>query len=776
MTAQASGAPAIAPSRPTHNTAMSSSSDPSPRLLDALASLNHIGRTVNRIGSDPAADSAATLRLIVESAVQVAPDSSAVIYAYDPAAGGFDLASRVTAGPLAAPAPGDGPRPDGLGQRAVDERRTVLSYQEAGQAIHPVQAGAGAQVAACFPLVVADTPLGILYVYLPQPRTFSPLELLMLENFVNQAAMAIFQARQLARVQADLARTADELTRLRRADLLISSRLRLSDTLEAILQMALEVTGAHYGILRLVDSDGRKLLTAAVAGDLSRPAVEALPINTTSIMGWAARRRQPLLIHDLRAEPWARIYYPLDHETAMRSELAVPLIAASGRLEGVLNLESPAVGAFSEQDSRLLQALATQAVIAIQEVRLLDALQEIAERLLTQPPQQVFDRLVGMACELLNAPVGSIWVLAQDHLTLQASNSPVRRGERLSLHHSLTGQAILRRGPITVDDLSAEPRFAQRALAAEHGWAGALIVPLQADEQTQPLGAFSVYSRAGDARRFAEAEWDKKVLTVLARHAAMAVQEASRREALRASEEQRAVAETFAAVGDIAANLLHRVNNQVGLIPVRVEGIQDKCAAALAADPYLATNLEQIQRSAAEAMTVMRDTLFHLRPIHLMPVHLAECLAEAMAETDLPPTVRVEIAGLESLPSVHAGPRRLSLVFVNLLENAATAMEGAGVISVRGAVNGAWVEVQVSDTGPGIAPELHERIFDFDFSGRRVHPGKLGFGLWWVKTLMARFGGSVAVASDGRHGATFTLRLPAAEKLEHPQTAGLDNF
>jgi GAF domain-containing protein len=739
--------------------------NPSPRLLDALASLNRIGRTVNRIGSGQDADSASTLRLIVESAVQVAPDASAVIYAYDPVAGGFDLASRVTAGLLAAPVPGDGPRPAGLGHRAIDERRTVLSYEEPGLAIHPVQARAGAQAAACFPLVVADEPLGILYVYLPEQRRFSPLELLMLENFVNQAAMAIVQARQLARVQADLARTADELTRLRRADLLISSRLRLPDTLEAILQMALEVTGAHFGIFRLVDPGGSKLVTAAVAGDLGRPAVEALPINTTSIMGWVAKLRQPLCIADLRADPWARVYYPLDHEVAMRSELAVPLIGASGRLEGVLNLESPTVGAFGEQDSRLLQALATQAVIAIQEVRLLDALQEIAERLLTQPPQQVFERLVAMACELLNAPVGSIWVLEEEQLVLQASNSAARRGTRLPVQGSLTGQAVMQRGPVTADDVRAEPHFVLGELAREQGWAGALVVPLLAGQQGQPLGAFSVYSYAADPRRFAEADWDKKVLAVLARHAALAVQEASRREALRAAEEQRAVAETFAAVGDIAANLLHRVNNQVGTIPVRVEGIQDKCAPALAADPYLATNLEEIARSAAEAMSVMRDTLFHLRPIHLKPVSLAECVAEAIEESALPAAVTVQRVGLEALPLVHAGPRRLSLVFANLLENAAAAMEGSGAISVVGTVQGGWVEVQVSDTGPGIAPELHERIFDFNFSGRQAHAGKLGFGLWWVKTLMARFGGSVAVDSNGQHGATFTLRLPFANHV-----------
>ena len=72
------------------------------------------------------------------------------------------------------------------------------------------------------------------------------------------------------------------------------------------------------------------------------------------------------------------------------------------------------------------------------------------------------------------------------------------------------------------------------------------------------------------------------------------------------------------------------------------------------------------------------------------------------------------------------------------------------------------VEVTVSDDGPGIPPELHGRIFEFDFSGKSSRLS-IGFGLWWVKTLMARLGGSVGVESDGEHGTTFRLRLPCAE-------------
>jgi signal transduction histidine kinase/putative methionine-R-sulfoxide reductase with GAF domain len=598
-------------------------------------------------------------------------------------------------------------------------------------------------------------------------REFNQLELLMLENFVNQAAMAIFHARRLVGMQRNLARKEDELNQLRRAGLLISSRLRLEETLEAILQMALEVTNAQYGIFRLVDKSGQNLITRAIAGEhLARPLMEALPINATSVMGWVAKHRQPVCIPDLRAEPWARIYYPLDADLEMRSELAVPLIGASGRLEGVLNLESPLVGAFGEQDSHLLQALATQAVIAIQEVRLLDALQEVAQLLLAQPCEQVLNRLVELACNLLNADASGIWILEDDRLILRAVSPRHQHSQVIPLRGSLTGQAILSRAPLAADAPHIAAHFLWPELAHAQDSAQGLSVPMLAGDDRQPVGAFSVYSAGADPGRLAESEWDKKVLACLAHYAALAVHNATRQETLRTVQEQRAVAETFAALGDIAANLLHHLNNKVGTIPVRIQGIQDKCQPALLADAYLASNLAEIERSATEAMQAVRENLFHLRPIHLAPVDVATCVSAAITAAALPPRVQVQTEGLDQLPAVVAGQPSLTLVFINLLQNAADAMGGDGLVVIRGEARNGWVEISVGDSGPGIAPELHDRIFEFNFSGRgSAHAGGLGFGLWWVKTLMARLGGSVGVESDGRHGTQFRLKLPRANHM-----------
>jgi signal transduction histidine kinase len=732
-----------------------------PRLFETLASLNQIGAAMNQIAPGDAVSVSTTLTLIVEGATRVVPGASAVIYTYDETRGDFDQASRVSS-TVGDQATGDKPRPDGLGMRAIRQRRRVLSYEQYDLEIHPVRALAGARAMCAFPLIVAEEPVGVLYVYLPETRPFSQLELLMLDNFVNLAAMAIYHAHNLEKMQRDLARKEDELVRLRRAGLLISSRSRLEDTLKSILQMALEVTGAQYGIFRLLDRSGQYLNTSALAGEeLAHPQVEALPVAASSIMSMVARSRQLIRIADLDAEPWAEIYYPLDAALRMRSELAVPLIGATGRLEGVLNLESPVVNAFSEDDSHLLQAFATQAVIAIQEVRLLDALQEVARLLLTQPCENVLKRLAELACDLLGASASAIWRLQDEVLVLENASGGFQHGERVPLETSLAGQAVLTRQAVTTADVRFDPRFHRVDLAQSQNWSRALVVPLLSGVYEEPLGAFSVYSASTASGHFAESEWDKKVLVVLADYAVLAFQNAARQEALLAAQEQRAVAETFAAVGDIASNLLHQLNNKVGTIPVRIQGIEDKCQPALAESPYLARNLAEIERCATDAMESVRDSLSHLRPIRLEPVKIAPRVLDALNATQIPPGITVSLEGLDDLPQVMAGGSTLAWVFTNLLENAVDALGGAGKIQIRGAATPAWVEVTVSDTGPGIPPRLHDHIFELNFSGRGAsRPGKLGFGLWWVKTLMTRLGGSVSIESDGLHGTAFHLRLP----------------
>jgi signal transduction histidine kinase len=287
-----------------------------------------------------------------------------------------------------------------------------------------------------------------------------------------------------------------------------------------------------------------------------------------------------------------------------------------------------------------------------------------------------------------------------------------------------------------------------------------LLLPLPGSDERKALGMFGVFASDPGEGRSAKSEWDKKVLACLANYAALAVQNESHQQALRASQEKHWTAETFAAVGDISANLLHNMNNKVGTIPVRIQSIQDKYQQTLETDSYLANNLAEIERSATDAMQIVQENLSHLRPIRMEKVHIAVRVAEALRIVQIPENTLIETRELDDLPTVIAGGQSLTFVFRNLIENAISAMNGNGSIVIEGTTLPDWVEVAVSDSGPGIAPELHNQIFELNFSRAAAHPGKLGFGLWWVKTLMTRLGGSVNVESDGVHGTTFRLRLP----------------
>ncbi len=735
------------------------------QLLEVLASLNQISDAINHIAPGDTSNSGVSLQLIVETAIRVVPGSSAVIYTYDQATGQFEAESRVSAQAegRALPAnpdyPDDAPRPGGIGIRTIQRRRRSLSYEEHDLDIHPYHAALGVNAVGCFPLIVAEQAVGILYIYLHEAREYTKLEQLMLDNFVNQAAMAIYHARRLTGVRRDLARKEEELSRLHRAGLIISSRLRLKETLESILQLALEVTNARYGIFRLLDKSGEFLITSAVGGSyMDRPIIEKMPLSGNSVMAHVARTRQPVLIHDLREDPWAHVYYPLDSGLKMLSELTVPLVNSSGRLEGVLNVESPHVGAFSEDDSHTLQSLSIYAITAIQEVRLLDALQEVARLLISQPGKMVLSHIESVAGDLLDASSCTVWILGENGELTRATSSGNVQVQKMNLQESLTGQAVLLKKTIALKNVNPH-KFVD-----SKDWSRGLIIPLLTGEDGDVMGAFSISSTNMDVGHLAESEWDEKVLTCLAHYAVLAIQNESHQQALQSTQEQHLIAETFAAVGDISSNLLHNVNNKVGTIPVRVQTIEDKYQSLLEKDHYLANNLKEIERCATEAMQIVQENLSHLRPIRMEKVFVAPRINEAIQSTSIPAQIQIHLKNLDELPMILAGGQSLNFVFKNLIENAMDAMQGKGTITIQGHKSEKFVEVTVTDSGPGIPQEIHDRIFELDFSGRNApRPGKLGFGLWWVKTLMTRLGGSVSVESDGANGTTFRLRLPAVE-------------
>ncbi|MCS7252124.1 MAG: GAF domain-containing protein [Anaerolineae bacterium] len=661
--------------------------------------------------------------------------ATAILFAYDSDQRSLDPASRIAVGEVEGLTDPDWPRPDGMAARALARGRRVLSWEEPDTPIHPAKQAAGARMVGCWPLIAAGEPVGVLYLSFREERSFTALELRALEIFASMAALLLRRLQVMERLQQNLHRATRELDELRRMDHLLSARADPQEILEAILRIALELTGARFGTLRLLDPQRQRLVLRALIGRPLLPNLAPeLEVDETSIVGWVAVHRRSLRISDLHDSPWASIYRPWLAGHEIRSELAVPLIGAGGEVEGVLNLESPEPGAFTEGDQRLLEMLAARAVIALQEMRLLRGMQEITGQLLHGGREALFARAVALACELIQASDGAIWLIPP-------AASPYLA---FATRPAMAGTAGL------VEAVSRS----RRPLSVESGGC-TLAVPMLEPGGTV-CGVFVVHS----ARPRTFTERDQRLLIILANQAALAVQLAEHVRALQAARERQAVTEAFAAIGDIAANLLHRLNNHIGLIPVRLEGLQEK-RSDLFQDPYLASVFQEIESRARAALDAVREAMVYLRPMAPRPVPILPCLQMALRDLRIPPGIHLETAGLEDLPPVMAGEPQLALVFFNLLENAVEALGENGWIRVEGRAGPEEVILTVRDNGPGIPLELQERIFELDFSTKRS-PKKLGFGLWWVKMLVQRFGGEIRVESAPGHGTAFHVRLPRA--------------
>jgi GAF domain-containing protein len=749
-------------------------------LLSALAILRQSANEINRLSAENT--TADAMRLIADTAVRLvdrgaADEPSTVIYSYDVEKAAFDPTSRMSAGEREGPVPEDYPRPDGLGARAVRHRMRILSYEEPSLPMQDNKIQAGIRTMACYPLTVAEKPTGALYISLKADRRFSKEELLIFDLFAKQAAVALHNTQRFEGVNRALQRKVDELEQLRSAERLISSRRSLAETMREILRTAVELTHAAHGSFRLMDKRSGVLNLAALSGPEELPhdpAEPGIPVDDRySVVGWVAKHRQSVRINDLRQPPWNEIYRPLHSKGNMLSELATPLLGAGGGLEGVINLESPRINSFEEDDLRLMEALATQTVIALQEAKLLDALEEVTVRMIQQPLDRLLAFIIEKACDLINAPHGVVWVLSPEEpgtLMVRAATAGHTPGETLPLAGSLIGISLRERKPLTSPDVTQDQRFLRRDLARRMGWVSGLIVPLLMRDGT-PRGALTLYT--SERREFSE--WDQRLLTWLANHTAIAVQEAETLDQLAQARERQTLAETFAALGDVAANLLHRVNNLVGIIPVRVQGILEK-RPAVREDEYAANSLGEIEESARSAMAAAREAMAYLRPVKIQPTPVEACFRTALQRLDVPAGVRILVEGLDTLPPVLAGEEQLRLVFFNLLDNALDALTGLPessgripAVKVSGNLSTdplggppKYAEIVVADNGPGVPPERRENIFDLAFSTKRS-PRKLGFGLWWVKTLVTRFGGEIRLSDLPEPGCTFVIRLPLGD-------------
>ncbi|HET6146057.1 MAG TPA: response regulator [Polyangia bacterium] len=249
-------------------------------------------------------------------------------------------------------------------------------------------------------------------------------------------------------------------------------------------------------------------------------------------------------------------------------------------------------------------------------------------------------------------------------------------------------------------------------------------------------------------------------------------------------EVRRLQAEKLASIGMLAAGVAHEINNPAAFVLANIESlsgqlrlIEDKVkglsgSAALVAEVsnvlFEATAvLQESKEGMVRIHRIVRDlgSFSHVDDDSMTPINVNVAVESAltMLRNELRYRARVE-RDLRATSAVRANSARLGQVFLNLIMNAAQALDESGikrnVVSVSSFEDGGDVVVQVKDNGPGIAAEVMPRIFDSFFTTKPRGVGT-GLGLPISQRIVRSLGGEITVDSRPNAGAIFRVRLPA---------------
>jgi signal transduction histidine kinase len=234
--------------------------------------------------------------------------------------------------------------------------------------------------------------------------------------------------------------------------------------------------------------------------------------------------------------------------------------------------------------------------------------------------------------------------------------------------------------------------------------------------------------------------------------------------------------EKLSAMGQLLAGVAHELNNPLAVVLGQAQLLQH-------ARPQgdVSGRAEKIARAAERCVRIVRNflALARERPPERRKVDLNAVIKEALELVGYElrsdgVELRLDLA--PALPALWADPHQLHQVVVNLLTNAHYAMRQSAAprvltLSTESGVEGARVRFTVTDTGPGIPPELQARIFEPFFTTKPTGEGT-GLGLSFSRGLVESHGGSMSLKSPPGGGATFQVELPVVTPpVDAPRSA-----
>jgi signal transduction histidine kinase len=650
---------------------------------------------------------------------------------------------------------------DPAGRALRDHVLVVAADREQAEAFREYGLHAGLVV----PLLAGGAALGVLSIHSAAARAFDEDDTRIAALIAGQAAVALERARLYEAEQ----RRAAQLGLLREVGQDIMALLDPDRLLQHIVeQVRTRFRYAHVGIF-LVDAERHELVRRASSPQPDKPRdVLRIRIGREGITGWVAANAQPLLVSDVTHDE--RFVYDAEN-IATRSELAVPILAREVLL-GVLDVQSARRDDFSEDDLFILQALAQQIAIALENARLYEEARrhaaEVSTLLLTtaaiSTPLELELRLEAIAHHARNLAAADgcvVYRLAPGGDVLHPLVALGAYGEARTVRSVKVGEGPTGR--------AARERSGETTRGPwGDGLAWQVSVPLLAGEDM--LGVMTLARTRGE-QSFTDHDVD--LLTSFATQAALAIQIAELIDALRAraqslQEAYDRLAEADRLKDELVQNISHELRTPLTFVKGYVE-----LMLARELGPLTPLQLDSMQLMANKTDAIIRlvDDVVTLQALSTgglarQKVDLSE-LARHAAGRLAPVAARAGVQLHCDLPVepvvAEIDASRIGQVLDSLLSNAIKFSPDGGEVMVRVRRDGDEARFEVVDRGVGIAPEKLMRIFDrfYQADGSTTRRfGGVGLGLAIVKEIVELHGGVVEVESEEGQGSTFRVRLP----------------
>jgi signal transduction histidine kinase len=623
--------------------------------------------------------------------------------------------------------------------------------------------------------------VGAIGIYRQEVRPFTDKQVDLLRNFAAQAVVAIENTRLLNELRESLQQqtaTADVLK------VISGSPGELEPVFEAILQNAVRLCEAKFGTLFRYDGNlfhraaGTGTPTALVEFQKQRRPFRP---ESAGVLARVLHTKQMAHSADAAAEPNPGASTKLG---GARSIVGVPMLK-DNELVGAVVIYRQEVRPFSDKQIGLVTNFANQAVIAIENARLLNELRESLQRQTatadvlkvisrsTFDLQTVLDTLVESAARLCEADIAAIARQKDANYHVVAGhNFPPGFKEYIETvrmepgRGTLGGRVLLEGKTAHIVDVLADPEYTLSSAAQKvGGWRTGLAVPLLRDGT--PISILFLLRTT--MRPFTDKQIE--LATTFADQAVIAIENVRLFDEIQ--DKNRQLAEASEHKSQFLASMSHELrtplNAIIGLTEMIVSNVA-KFGAEKVLEP-----LRRVNAAGTHLLSLINEILdlskieagkLELNP---EPVDLARLIDEVvgtagqLAEKN---QNRLIVETQENVGALTADPLRLKQILLNLLSNACKfTKQGEVALRVRKVADARdWVELAVADTGIGLTAEQQAKLFqDFtqadSLTARRY--GGTGLGLALSRKLARMMGGDVTVTSEPGKGSVFTVRLPS---------------